>query len=70
MNMYPVVVVVALVVAAMASPPSGRYSTRYDNLDVDGLLKNERALGSYVKCLLDQGPCSPEGREFRSKSTI
>lgn len=42
-------------------------AARYDNLDVDQILSNDRVLSSYIKCLLEKGPCTPEGRELRGK---
>lgn len=45
---------------------------KYDNFDVDEVLNNQRILKNYIKCMLDKGPCTPEGKDFRSKfySTI
>jgi len=45
-----------------------RYSSRYDNIDLDAILSNHRALNSIIKCLLDKGPCSPEGKEMKGKT--
>lgn len=44
-----------------------KYTSKYDNINVDEILGNKRVLGNYIKCILDEGPCTPEGREFRSK---
>ena len=44
-----------------------RYTSRYDNIDLDSILGNQRALNVMVKCLLEKGPCSPEGKELRCK---
>nr|CAI5821712.1 unnamed protein product [Callosobruchus analis] len=44
-----------------------KYTTKYDNIDIDRILSNRRILTNYVKCILDQGPCTPDGREFRSE---
>lgn len=40
---------------------------KYDNFDVDEVLNNQRILKNYIKCMLDKGPCTPEGKDFRSK---
>jgi hypothetical protein len=45
-----------------------RYTSRYDNVDLDSILSNKRALNAFVKCLLEKGPCSPEGKELKGKS--
>ncbi|CAH2000712.1 unnamed protein product [Acanthoscelides obtectus] len=42
-----------------------KYTTKYDNIDIDRILSNKRILTNYIKCLLDDGPCTPDGREFR-----
>jgi hypothetical protein len=46
---------------------SDNYSSRYDNIDLDAILRNNRALNGIIKCVLEKGPCSPEGRELKSK---
>lgn len=43
------------------------YNPRYDNFDVQPLLENDRILLSYTKCFLDQGPCTPDAKDFKSK---
>lgn len=42
------------------------YTTKYDNIDVDQVLASKRLVNSYVQCLLDKKPCTPEGAELRS----
>ncbi|XP_003392868.1 ejaculatory bulb-specific protein 3-like isoform X1 [Bombus affinis] len=41
------------------------YTTKYDNVDVDRILQNGRILTNYIKCMLDEGPCTNEGRELK-----
>ncbi|KAG7301547.1 hypothetical protein JYU34_014513 [Plutella xylostella] len=41
------------------------YTTKYDNIDLDEILSSERLLTGYVNCLLDQGPCTPDGKELK-----
>nr|WJJ63298.1 chemosensory protein 13 [Pachyrhinus yasumatsui] len=41
------------------------YSSRYDNVDIDKILNNDRVLSNYIKCLMEEGPCTPEGKELR-----
>lgn len=43
-----------------------RYTSKFDNFDVDKVLNNNRILTSYIKCLLDEGNCTNEGRELKS----
>lgn len=44
-----------------------KYPEKYDNVDVDRILQNNRVLTNYIRCLMDEGPCTAEGRELRSK---
>lgn len=52
---------VALVVA------NEKYTGKYDDVNVDKILQNNRVLTNYIRCLMDEGPCTAEGRELRSK---
>ncbi|XP_018562997.1 ejaculatory bulb-specific protein 3-like [Anoplophora glabripennis] len=42
-----------------------KYITRYDNFDVAGVLASKRLVRVYLNCLLETGPCTPEGRELK-----
>lgn len=59
--------VVVLVFAAGFVAADTKYTTKYDNIDIDKILSNERVLSNYIKCLMDEGPCTPDGRELKSK---
>jgi len=41
-------------------------SKNLENLNVDMILKNDRILTNYLKCVLDKGPCTNEGRELKT----
>nr|CAI5821723.1 unnamed protein product [Callosobruchus analis] len=41
---------------------SDTYSTKYDNFDVAGVLASERLVKRYGDCLMERGPCPPEGK--------
>lgn len=43
------------------------HSTKFDNVDVDKIINNERLLNGYVGCLLDRNPCTPDAAELKSK---
>lgn len=54
----------------MADEPAAKtngYDTKYDNINLDDLLKNDRLRKNYVKCLLNEGPCTPDAIELKSK---
>lgn len=55
--------------APQKDPKDPAYTTKYDNIDVDQVLASKRLVNSYVQCLLDKKPCTPEGAELRSKRT-
>jgi hypothetical protein len=64
---FQIVLLFSLLAIALAAPQGGKrkYTDKYDHLDVDAILRNDRILTSYVKCMLDQGPCTAEGRELK-----
>ncbi|XP_012272302.1 ejaculatory bulb-specific protein 3 [Orussus abietinus] len=41
------------------------YSSKYDNVDVDRILANGRVLSNYIRCIMDEGSCTAEGRELK-----
>ncbi|EFA07422.1 chemosensory protein 12 precursor [Tribolium castaneum] len=43
-----------------------KYTTKYDNIDLNQILKSDRLLKNYVNCLLDRGKCSPDGQELKN----
>ncbi|KAJ8960215.1 hypothetical protein NQ318_003939 [Aromia moschata] len=51
----------ALVVAAACQ----KYTTKYDNVDLDQIIKSDRLMKNYVDCLLDRGKCTPDGQELK-----
>lgn len=58
------VLVLFLLVVACALAED-RYTTKYDNVDLDGILRSERLLKNYVNCLLDKGSCTPDAKELK-----
>jgi hypothetical protein len=66
-NKHLIVVLWCLLTLGYAVASADKYSSRYDNIDIDAILRNNRALNAFVKCILEKGPCSPEGRELKSK---
>ncbi|XP_023942496.1 ejaculatory bulb-specific protein 3 [Bicyclus anynana] len=41
------------------------YTAKYDGVDLDQILSSDRLLNGYVSCLLDKGPCTPDGKELK-----
>lgn len=45
-----------------------RYSTKYDDVNVDEILANKKLRKQYENCYLDKGPCvTPDAVYFKSK---
>ncbi|KAL0820529.1 hypothetical protein ABMA28_006383 [Loxostege sticticalis] len=55
-----------LALAAMAAARPQTYTDRYDTINLDEILQNKRLLVPYIKCILDQGRCTAEGKELKS----
>lgn len=49
----------------LSPPPGGYYKTRYDHLDIETILNQKRLVQYYAACLLNKGPCTPQGIEFK-----
>lgn len=62
---YCIVIVFAVAVTLCAARPDDKYTTKFDNIDLDQILKSDRLFNNYFKCLLDQGKCTPDGRELK-----
>lgn len=66
-----VIINVSWAAAPSRRPPSrlntNKYTTRYDYIDVDAILRSNRLLKNYMECVLERGPCTREGLELRSK---
>ncbi|KAG5898658.1 hypothetical protein JTB14_005417 [Gonioctena quinquepunctata] len=43
-----------------------KYTTKYDNIDLDQILKNDRILRNYVDCCLGKKKCTSDGEELKS----
>ncbi|XP_046823530.1 ejaculatory bulb-specific protein 3-like [Vespa crabro] len=41
------------------------YPNIYDQVDVDAIFNSERFLNQYINCLLDEGPCTADGRSLK-----
>ncbi|XP_011061970.1 PREDICTED: ejaculatory bulb-specific protein 3-like [Acromyrmex echinatior] len=52
-----------LVVAVVLA--EDKYTTKYDNIDLDTILTSDRLLKNYVNCLLEKGSCTPDGKELK-----
>lgn len=46
------------------------YPTTWDDINLDNILGNNRLVNNYIKCLLDQGKCTPDGAALKSKAFV
>lgn len=69
-KMYKVLVV--LVVFAIVSLGQGEeyFAGKYDNINLDEMLANERLLNSFYKCLMEKGSCTAEGSDLKSNVNL
>lgn len=58
------ILVVCALVAAINAQSSG-YTTKYDGVNLDEILKSDRLLNNYFKCLMETGKCTPDGNELK-----
>lgn len=59
--------VVCCAVIMMTRAAHIKYTLKYDNVNLDEVLSNQRLLTNYFKCLVDVGKCTPEGEELKRK---
>ena len=62
---YFVLLFVGVVIATVAARPDTTYTTKYDGIDIEQILKSDRLFNNYYKCLLDEGKCTPDGSELK-----
>ncbi|CAI6350734.1 unnamed protein product [Macrosiphum euphorbiae] len=48
--------------AMMFTAPSGYYVSTYDHIDVGHLLRNQKLVPGLLKCFLNEGPCTADGK--------
>ncbi|XP_019866890.1 ejaculatory bulb-specific protein 3 [Aethina tumida] len=61
-----IAIVFLIVVLAVISRAEEKYTSKYDNVDLDSIFKSERLLSNYVNCLMDRGRCTPDGMELKT----
>ncbi|CAH0695899.1 unnamed protein product [Spodoptera exigua] len=66
MKSFIVLCLFGLAAVAIARPDGSTYTDRYDNINLDEILGNRRLLTPYIKCILEEGKCTPDGKELKS----
>lgn len=66
-----VVCLIVICIIVVSAQPQG-YTTKYDNINVDQILHNDRLLKRYTDCLLERtnARCPPEAAEMKGKYTV
>lgn len=54
-------------VGLLLAANNGQYTTKYDDIDIDAVIRSERLTNNYVGCLLETRPCTPDAAELKSK---
>ncbi|KAK9504867.1 hypothetical protein O3M35_009043 [Rhynocoris fuscipes] len=57
--------VLLTVVCLYGLAESATYTTKYDNIDLDEILNNDRVYAKYFECLKGSGKCTPDGKELK-----
>jgi len=60
-----VLLLVCALAAVVVAAPDQQYTTKYDNIDLDDLLNNDRLLKKAFACLMDEGGCTPDIAELK-----
>ncbi|XP_030758434.1 allergen Tha p 1-like [Sitophilus oryzae] len=45
--------------------PQAKYTTRYDNVDLDAIIRSDRLLKNYVDCMVGRKKCTKDGEELK-----
>ncbi|XP_060805537.1 allergen Tha p 1-like [Amyelois transitella] len=64
--MHVLILLLALPLSFVVGQDKDTYTDRYDSLKLDEVLHNRRLTASYIKCILDKGRCTSEGKELKS----
>nr|AGZ04911.1 chemosensory protein 1 [Sogatella furcifera] len=59
-----VVCLSTIAVQIQAAPEEAQYTTKYDKINLDEILNNDRLFKSYFGCLMG-GKCTPDGQTLR-----
>lgn len=65
MKNFVFLAVAVVLFVCVAARPEEKYTTKYDGIDLDQILKSDRLFNNYFKCLMDKGKCTPDGSELK-----
>ncbi|CAG9563977.1 unnamed protein product [Danaus chrysippus] len=58
-------VICALTLVASGIGQQNQFPHRYDNFNPDSIIQNDRILLAYYRCVMDKGPCTKDGKNFK-----
>lgn len=62
---YCILTIALLLFTDISHCEENTYDIKYDNIDIDEILKSDRLLANYINCLMEEGPCTEDGRELK-----
>ncbi|KAM8718982.1 hypothetical protein ACLKA7_011649 [Drosophila subpalustris] len=62
---HPPATTTATLPAAPMNTNGDAYDSKFDNVDLDEILRQERLLNNYIKCLENTGPCTPDAKMLK-----
>uniref|UniRef100_A0A0U5AMM1 Putative chemosensory protein n=1 Tax=Reticulitermes speratus TaxID=60591 RepID=A0A0U5AMM1_9NEOP len=70
MKQFLVIVLVAAAALSLTEAARARrddkYTTKYDNINLDEILASDRLVDNYYNCIMETGKCTPDGTELRA----
>lgn len=57
--------IVVLAALACCAFSADFYTNKYDNINIDNILSNNRLLTNYINCLLEKGRCNEDGKTLK-----
>lgn len=67
MNKLLAVIVCCAVMAMSVIGNDEKFTTKYDNMNLDEVLKNDRLINKYVQCVMETGSCTPDGELLKGE---
>lgn len=58
-------IIAVCVIFGVVNAQAPKYTTKYDGVNLDEILKSDRLLNNYFKCLMETGKCTPDGNELK-----
>ncbi|XP_073845626.1 ejaculatory bulb-specific protein 3-like [Musca autumnalis] len=65
MKYFTIACIVVAACMIIGTSAQGSYTTKYDNVNIDDILKSDRLLNNYFKCLMGTGSCTPDAQELK-----